>query len=1368
MVQGRRLEAIPSRLPTLLEAAGIPMLIALLLFAFSGHATATTDRELNPPLNKSFSLISSSSSSTPPTGGSSTSTPPSIAIIAPTGGEVVLGLIDVSANATDSEDAFGSLTVEYSIGSSSSTEAMVFNATTGLYHDTWDTSTVADGTQALHARATDSDGNSTDAAPISVTVDNVPAPISTPTPSSTSTPVTSSPSSASQPAKVDTPPDASIVEPPDGATLVGNVTILVEAIDDDDAPGTLKVEYAINGGGFTFMDYSASTGFYEANWDTTAVNDGPHIIEAQVTDSFGTRRKARTITVTVDNIDIPPSTAIVSPANGEVLVGQATVQVSASDIEDVEGTLAVEFSIDGGPNMNMAYNADSGNYEASWYTTTVSDGLHTVDARVLDSGGNTTNAISVIVEVDNIDEPPSVSLIFPQEGYVATGVTVIRAVATDIEDAEGTLGAAFSIDGSAFELMTYNPSSGYYEATWSSLIVSDGIHTLEALATDSSGNSTSSTQIVFSVENVNEPPVASIVSPSDGELVFGIIQVEVDAKDAEDPQGTLNAMLSVDGGPFSPMTYNSNTGLYEALWDSTIFGDVDHTITAHVTDSGGNVETPMPIVVTSTNISMRLLAITRSHVVNFVNGPNTVHIHSPDVIIGANTFNSVGLNGPINVLDTADASIAVREVEVPLTDTSNIGIFVSEPVPAASVWDISGQWTFSPYISTTVGTRLWVRARIYRIDASGVPTEVLYSQNSTRYDTTTAFQLLDWNDTVAAGTVLNSGERFGVAFFVFPDSDESGESAIMGFDDVSAPSSVVSQVVESVAPGSVREAHFRIGKDTALNAMEWYAGVDSAATDVTRNTNLRVRFQLYNEGDAVTWTPRLEWTETPGSGYSTVPLISGAAPFFVTDTLHHISATTIATANFGLGAGTGTAQGGIAYDSENPAGSVLIVSAFSYTEVEFNVQANSNAVNGRSYFFRLTDSGAPLTSYDSGDAQIVVQIPAPLPPPEGPPAHNFHMPYAADTSSCAACHRVHTSVAPTALQKQWPEEEVCFTCHDGTGAPDILTSFSKAFRMPITSTAGIHSLTEPRTQDPASFSGVNRHVECTDCHNPHFAAAGNHTIGSNYAFGPQQGVWGVSVSNGASWTAPSFTPVDRVTFQYELCLKCHSSWAYGTGPPLSPSGGFPQTDQAKEFNTLNPSYHPVEGPGKNPFVLSNGTSYASSLLGGFTPTSRMTCSDCHASETATDPAGPHGSTKPFILRGDWNRTTGQMPNQRVPGPDTSDHLCFTCHDINVYTNPNNDRAPWDERTGFSGDGRNLHSVMVGARNKADNDAAIVCMDCHVAVPHGWQRDHLLGFSGDGAPYIDRPYSGGLTRIDTWQSSGQWTFDSCATAMDNCK
>ena len=208
-------------------------------------------------------------------------------------------------------------------------------------------------------------------------------------------------------------------------------------------------------------------------------------------------------------------------------------------------------------------------------------------------------------------------------------------------------------------------------------------------------------------------------------------------------------------------------------------------------------------------------------------GPHSEYFHKADVTVGSSTYNTATQSGPVGILDTATASIATGDSEVALTDVGGISIFVSDPVPSGRTWDISGSWTFSPYIRTTVSTRLYMRARVYRIDTAGNPTQVLYTQNGSRYDTGGSYQLLQWNASVSGGTTLDAGERFGVTFFVSPKDDEPGKSAIMGFDESSTPSGVTAQIVESLLAGSVREAHYRIGQDTALTAMTWYAAVDS-------------------------------------------------------------------------------------------------------------------------------------------------------------------------------------------------------------------------------------------------------------------------------------------------------------------------------------------------------------------------------------------------------------------------------------------------------------------------------------------------------------------------------------------------------------
>ena len=780
------------------------------------------------------------------------------------------------------------------------------------------------------------------------------------------------------------------------------------------------------------------------------------------------------------------------------------------------------------------------------------------------------------------------------------------------------------------------------------------------------------------------------------------------------------------------------------------------------------------------------------------------YLRSTDIIVGTTTYNTTTATAPgsppTDNLDTATASLASQDTDVVLQDAANISMFVSDPVPSGKTWNLNGTWTYNAYMRTNEsgGTRLYMRAKIYKVNSSG-STLLATSGLTTRRDVGSSFGLISWTYAPSGLALLNSGERYAIELYMqTPDGGQTG-NAILGFNcstscgaNGNAPSSYVPYISESAAGPSLRASHWRIGKDNDPNAMQWYGSTDTAVTNLPKDTHFRVRTQMFNEGgSAKVWTPLLQWSSSPGSGYATVPLSGscGTNPFCVTDTTSFTNGAAITSAALGTPSNCSScvwqSSPSKAYDTNNPAGSTVSLGAASYGEVEFNIRANSNAVDGNSYYFRLTDNSTAFSSYDTGVAQVVISWPAIPTPTVTSPAHNQHVPYTSSTAACAGCHRAHVARGPQAIQKAWPEEQVCYTCHDGTGAPNIKAQFEKTYKMPITSTEGVHSLTEARTKDSASFRDGNRHLECTDCHNPHLAGAGTHPLGgagtapSNYAYGPLQGMWGISVENVAAWAAPTFTTVEPVQYEYQVCFKCHSSWAYGTNPPTWPSGGGPETDQSKEFNTLNPSFHPVEGPGKNPMRMTvGGTTYDYGLdngsgsfiqSSGLSASARITCTDCHRSETDSDYKGPHGSTIRSILRGTYDRTTGRMPGQKVGGgPDTSNHLCFKCHNVNVYANPSNTGSPWDTRTGFSGGGKNLHAVMVGARNKSNGDQAIVCMDCHVAVPHGWQRDHFLGFTGDGSPYINRPYSGGLTTIDTWRTSGNWTFDSCSTAMGNCR
>jgi predicted CXXCH cytochrome family protein len=372
-------------------------------------------------------------------------------------------------------------------------------------------------------------------------------------------------------------------------------------------------------------------------------------------------------------------------------------------------------------------------------------------------------------------------------------------------------------------------------------------------------------------------------------------------------------------------------------------------------------------------------------------------------------------------------------------------------------------------------------------------------------------------------------------------------------------------------------------------------------------------------------------------------------------------------------------------------------------------------------------------------------------------------------NGCENCHKPHSGGGRVITKDG--EEQVCFNCHNGnvndpldpTPTWDIEASYAKSYVHPTETVSGAH---KPKRviaegykvrEEPADLNV--RHAECEDCHNPHAAwagvtgeepvspdpedAAGDTT--TNTASNALRGVWGVEPSSWpGNWVdVTNYSAVDNVVFQYQLCLKCHSYYAFEFDPPESPyDPTYELTDQAKEFNPNNASYHPVasSAASKNDFSMTVGAStydYSSSLLNGLTINSTIGCTDCHSdpdSLPAIDTAGkgPHGSEYWPILNAPWDKTTGQASSWGAG------HLCFRCHDEDVYTYQTGSTGGTSaQKTGFSslndlgpnGCGestnqrRNLHAFHSCKKDPP-------CNACHSTVPHGMERRALLIYAKD--------------------------------------
>ncbi|MBI4584159.1 MAG: hypothetical protein HY717_09060 [Planctomycetes bacterium] len=235
-------------------------------------------------------------------------------------------------------------------------------------------------------------------------------------------------------------------------------------------------------------------------------------------------------------------------------------------------------------------------------------------------------------------------------------------------------------------------------------------------------------------------------------------------------------------------------------------------------------------------------------------------------------------------------------------------------------------------------------------------------------------------------------------------------------------------------------------------------------------------------------------------------------------------------------------------------------------------------------------------------------------------------------NACLSCHRPHSANGMLRLLGHAVEEDNCFPCHNGNVAQlNLETVFQRPFRHPIAQTTGVHDPVE----DPRSMA---RHVECADCHDPH--AANSAAASAPNAPGALAGVSGVD-SEGR--------PVPNATFTYEVCYKCHADTA--TGAAVVPRL-IVQMNTRLEFDPGNPSFHPVEAPGRNQDVPS--------LMPPLTTASVISCTDCHDSESSrrlgrSGPAGPHGSLYRPMLAGNYSTEDFTFESSLAY------ELCYRCH-----------------------------------------------------------------------------------------------------------
>jgi hypothetical protein len=198
--------------------------------------------------------------------------------------------------------------------------------------------------------------------------------------------------------------------------------------------------------------------------------------------------------------------------------------------------------------------------------------------RQVDNGTDPNENDGKLYEVSapSADAPPGVTVTAPSEGATVSGTVAVEASASDDG---GVTQVAFSVDGTSIGTDT-NGADGW-SVSWETTLVTDGMHTVTATATDTLGQTGSDSNEV-AVDNVDGLPAVTVTSPAEGATVSGSVLVEASASD---DTGVTQVAFSVDGGAIGTDT-NGADG-WSVSWDTATELDGAHTVTATATDTRG-------------------------------------------------------------------------------------------------------------------------------------------------------------------------------------------------------------------------------------------------------------------------------------------------------------------------------------------------------------------------------------------------------------------------------------------------------------------------------------------------------------------------------------------------------------------------------------------------------------------------------------------------------------------------------------------------------------------------------------------------------------------------------------------------------------
>jgi len=484
-----------------------------------------------------------------------------------------------------------------------------------------------------------------------------------------------------------TPPTVNITSPGSGSSVLVNTAIPLTASATTTTGVVASVQFFVNG-----VSLGTSTVFpYSQTWTPTAV--GTYTLSALVTDSFGNIGVSPNITVTVN---AAPSVGLTAPVGGTtILIGTPTaVTASASATTPGATITGVQFFANG---VSLGTSA-AAPYSVSW--TPSSAGTVMLTAIATDSLGDQSTSAPVSVTISagsSATTPPGVALSSPlASATYSVGNPITVAASASLGGSGVVTGVQFFVNGVSIGSTSSLPFSISYTPT------AAGSYSFTAVATDSSGNTTTSPAVVITVAAAGAPAVA-ITAPTAGTVLpVNVLQ-------------TISATASSATGSIASVQFFANSTSvgtvtvfpFQTGWTPTSPGT--YTLTAVATDSSGRQTTSSPVTVTAT-----------------AGGVPTVSITSPT------SGTSISLGSGVTLAANALAAIgSIAKVQffansIPITG----GTLTSPPYSVNWVPGGSGVFVITAVATDTIGNSTTSAAVTVIVTGTSAPTVAVTAPSS--------------------------------------------------------------------------------------------------------------------------------------------------------------------------------------------------------------------------------------------------------------------------------------------------------------------------------------------------------------------------------------------------------------------------------------------------------------------------------------------------------------------------------------------------------------------------------------------------------------------------------------------------------------